>query len=151
MALLYLAIPLTTHAITRVALVIGNSDYTASLLKNPENDADDITEWLTSLGFDVELVKNADKRQMIDSIRAFNAKLRNDGTIGLFFYTGHAVDVNGINYLIPLETNIQEENEPVVLVRKKASSDYTGSRQAPPVRRPDTKVILSRGSRLVVF
>jgi len=85
----------------RIALVIGNSDYKVSPLKNAINDAEDITLALKKLNFDVTLIKNANKREMKDAIYDFSEDLTKD-TVGLFYYAGHAAQYHGENYLIPI-------------------------------------------------
>ena len=51
----------------RIALVIGNSDYKVSPLKNAINDAEDISQALKKLNFDVTLIKNANKRELLNT------------------------------------------------------------------------------------
>jgi Caspase domain len=93
----------------RLALVIGNGTYTnAPPLKNPPNDATDMANTLSSLGFAVEHGVNLTQREMKSMIRAFGQKLK-DGSQGLFFYAGHGIQLNGRNYLIPVEADIQSE------------------------------------------
>jgi len=98
------------NAELRTALIIGNNKYKSSPLKNPINDANDMKKVLTSNGFNVMFLTNANKRQMEKSIKTFGKKLQKGG-IGLFFYAGHGMQVNGINYLIPIGSNIFEEDE----------------------------------------
>ena len=97
-------------AVNRVALVVGNNDYKSSPLKNPVNDAQDTAYVLKNLGFEVLLLKNADKRSMISSLNKFSQKLSN-AEIGIFYFAGHGVQINGTNYLIPVNNNIQEKSE----------------------------------------
>lgn len=93
----------------RVALVIGNAAYDAEAqLKNPVNDAQDIHAALKALGFEVELVSNADRRRMRGGIRDFVQSLRRGG-IGLFYFAGHGIESKGRNYLIPVGADIKEE------------------------------------------
>ena len=92
----------------RLALVIGNSAYQTAPLKNPLNDAEDMTATLKKMGFKVILKKNADQRTMEDTIRYFGRQLRNGG-IGLFYFAGHGMQVDGRNYLIPIDTQIESE------------------------------------------
>lgn len=94
----------------RLALVIGNSAYQMAPLKNPLNDAEDMALNLKNLGFDVILKKNADQRTMEDTIRYFGKQLRNGG-VGLFYFAGHGMQVNGRNYLIPIDAKIESEND----------------------------------------
>lgn len=94
--------------VERLALVIGNSAYQTAPLKNPLNDAEDMTATLKKMGFKVILKKNADQRTMEDTIRYFGRQLRNGG-IGLFYFAGHGMQVDGRNYLIPIDTQIESE------------------------------------------
>ena len=94
----------------RIALVIGNSAYKSSPLRNPVNDAQDIAAALKKLGFDVMHSENADQITMKRAIRQFGRKLR-EGGIGLFYYAGHGVQVKGRNYLIPIGAQIETESE----------------------------------------
>jgi hypothetical protein len=94
----------------RVALVVGNSNYKVGALKNPVNDASDIASKLEKLGFEVTLLKDADRRSFDQQIREFRNNLKN-ADIRLFYYAGHGMQVDGINYLIPTDTNIQFEDE----------------------------------------
>jgi uncharacterized caspase-like protein len=93
---------------SRIALVIGNGSYKSSPLKNPLNDANDMADVLRKLGFSVQLKINADQRSMEVSIRTFGKKLRSGG-IGLFYFAGHGLQVDGRNYLIPTGADIESE------------------------------------------
>jgi uncharacterized caspase-like protein len=96
----------------RVALVIGNGAYqNIRTLKNPANDAADVAAALQELGF--ELVGggagvNLTQAQMRQRIREFGQKLRGGG-VGVFYYAGHGVQLNGKNYLIPVEIDVASE------------------------------------------
>lgn len=94
----------------RVALVIGNGAYEVAPLKNPVNDAQDIARVLGEIGFEVIHKENLGQNEMKRAIRAFGEKLRNGG-IGLFYYAGHGVQVNGINYLVPVDAKVESEEE----------------------------------------
>jgi formylglycine-generating enzyme required for sulfatase activity len=115
----------------RVALVIGNSSYTVSPLKNPANDADDIAQALQALNFRVTRLNNATNRQMVEAINAFGQELRKGG-VGLFFFAGHGVQSRGRNYLIPVGANISSEDqlefESVDANRVLAAMDAAGNR-----------------------
>jgi len=97
----------------RVALVIGNSDYGKSTgsLKNPVNDAADIAKKLALAGFKVTKLLNASRGQMKQAIRTFSRELGTRGTVGLFYFAGHGVQVEGENFLIPVGADIQSEFE----------------------------------------
>jgi formylglycine-generating enzyme required for sulfatase activity len=95
----------------RVALVIGNGDYdSVGKLKNPVNDAIGIAEVLSKVGFKVTLKTNQNRRQMIEAIQEFGEAIKNGG-VGVFYFSGHGVQVNGDNYLIPVSAAIKSESE----------------------------------------
>ncbi len=94
----------------RFALVIGNSHYQTSPLNNPVNDAQDIAQLLEKIGFQVSLKKDQSQSEMRAAIRDFGYKIRNGG-VGLFYYAGHGMQINGENFLIPIGNDIQEEDE----------------------------------------
>jgi formylglycine-generating enzyme required for sulfatase activity len=93
----------------RIALVIGNGTYTsAPLLKNPPNDAKDMADALSRLGFNVEQGIELNQRLMKQMIRQFGQKLKAGGQ-GIFYYAGHGVQSKGRNYLIPVDAVIESE------------------------------------------
>lgn len=88
----------------RFALIIGNSNYQkGAALRNPANDAQSIATALKSLHFQVIIKEDATKREMDDSIRNFSEKLNGDD-IGLFYFAGHGMQVEGENYLVPVDS-----------------------------------------------
>jgi len=97
---------------SRVALVIGNSAYADIPLANPANDARLIDATLRGLGFDVVLVVDADQKAMKYAIVEFGERLAQAGgdAVGLFFYAGHGLQVDGQNYLVPLAAQIEKES-----------------------------------------
>ena len=92
----------------RYALVIGNNRYKDAPLNNPVNDARDIASVLEKLDFEVSLKENAGIREMEKAIRTFGKKIRKGG-VGLFYFSGHGLQLNGENFLIPIDADIQEE------------------------------------------
>lgn len=92
----------------RVALVIGNGAYPEDPLANPVNDATDVANALKEIGFEVTLLKNADRRKIDEAVEAFNKQLR-QGDIGIFYYAGHGVQVGGENYVIPIDAKLARE------------------------------------------
>ncbi|MCK9197720.1 MAG: DUF1566 domain-containing protein [Syntrophales bacterium] len=94
----------------RTALVIGNSNYSSSPLKNPVNDATDMAVALKRLGFEVILKKNVRHQEMEEAVEEFGKRLRKGG-VGLFYYAGHGVQVSGVNYLIPIGAKINKESD----------------------------------------
>jgi uncharacterized caspase-like protein len=97
------------NAQKRVALVVGNTHYAHSpVLSNPVNDASDIAEVLKSLGFEVMLGLDLDKRAFDLKVRDF-ARALSDADTGLFFYAGHGLQLSLQNYLIPVDAAIEGE------------------------------------------
>jgi len=95
----------------RVALVIGNSAYkNTAPLKNPSNDAVDIAETLRQLGFEVIDGTDLSKREMEKRIRAFADKLAG-ADVGLFFYAGHGLQVDGRNFLAPVDATLKSDTD----------------------------------------
>jgi formylglycine-generating enzyme required for sulfatase activity len=87
----------------RVALVIGNSAYTnAPALTNPKNDAEDMAAALKALGLTVILGTDLDKRAMDRKILEFSNAL-SGADVGVFHYSGHGLQVAGVNYLVPID------------------------------------------------
>jgi formylglycine-generating enzyme required for sulfatase activity len=97
-------------AIQRTALVIGNSNYEQGPLRNPANDARAMGNTLKDLGFEVTLNFNLNLRQMDEAVRAFGQKIK-DGGIGLFYFAGHGVQVEGVNYLAPVGVRVEKEQD----------------------------------------
>ncbi len=95
----------------RTALIIGNGSYVDVPLRNPVNDATDMSSVLKSLGFEVLFYTDLDQNGMKKAIREFGSKLRANGGVGLFYYAGHGVQVKGINYLIPVRAQVNSEEE----------------------------------------
>ena len=92
----------------RVALVIGNGAYASSPLKNPPGDARAMASALRDLGFEVIHKQDLSQKEMKKAIRDFGDQLAAGG-VGLFYYAGHGMQVNGKNYLIPVDAHIQGE------------------------------------------
>jgi TPR repeat protein len=97
----------STEAGTRLALVIGNGNYkNVPALENPANDAADLAKALRNVGFEVIEQQNASREAMTKALRDFSARLR--GTeVALFFYAGHGLQMNGENYLLPVDADLQ--------------------------------------------
>lgn len=107
--------PLPTSSISasgysnRYALVIGNSAYAESPLRNPVNDARTIADELKALKFDVTAYVNVDKVKFKEAIREFEAKVTQNKGVALFYYAGHGLQYNGVNYLVPVNAKIVRE------------------------------------------
>ena len=94
----------------RVALIIGNSRYDDSPLKNPVNDARLMAKTLKELDFEVIVKTDANYADMMESIDKFGEKIRGGG-VGLFYYAGHGMQIDGINYLIPIKSGISNDKQ----------------------------------------
>jgi len=95
----------------KISLVIGNDLYAnASRLNNSINDARAISKSLKKLGFEVMTYENVKQKTMKKAIDTFGAKLKNYDT-GLFFYAGHGVQVDGYNFLIPIDAKLNSQND----------------------------------------
>lgn len=94
----------------RTALLIANGKYkNFGNLATPVNEARELKKSLEKLGFSVTIVENAGREKITDSLYDFQKKLEAGGGIGFFHYGGHAVQVNGKNYLIPVDADIPDE------------------------------------------
>jgi hypothetical protein len=100
------------HAEHRVALVIGNSNYRAvSVLPNPVNDAKAIADLLRGAGFDVTAATDLAQADMRHAIKDFAGRIAQAGpdTVALVFYAGHGLQVDGENFLVPVDARIADQ------------------------------------------
>ena len=100
----------------RIALVIGNAQYSGPMLPamgTPANDADLMAKTLTNLGFKVITVTDVDQKMMKRAINAFGDMLASAGptATSLFFYSGHGISVGGESYMVPLNAHIERESD----------------------------------------
>lgn len=97
---------------SRNALLIANEKYqNVSELHTPINEASGLAPVLKQLGFNVKLLQNASQSEMYDAVESFKKTLSKDGGIGFFHYGGHAIQVDGVNYLIPIDAVISDPNK----------------------------------------
>ena len=96
----------------RVALVIGNNNYQGvmSKLSNPVNDAKSIRDILSRRGFDVIYREDVSKKSLRDSLGKFYSKISKGG-VGMLYFSGHGLEVDGQNYLIPVDANIKAKSD----------------------------------------
>lgn len=106
MLLLLLIVPLGTSmslAAKRLALVIGNNDYTeVPKLEKAVGDATAIGEKLAAMGFDVTTAFNMDRRNLNQALSKLYGKIEPGDTV-LIQYSGHGVEIAGQNYLLPID------------------------------------------------
>jgi len=89
---------------------IGNGSYAEARLRNPLNDARAMEQSLRDVGFEVVKREDLTKRAMEEEIRAFGKRLKRGG-VGLFYFAGHGVQINGANYLLPIDSTIEKEQD----------------------------------------
>ena len=95
----------------RIALVIGNSAYEkTATLANPGSDAKAMSESLTRLGFEVISGYDLTRLKFERLIRTFSKKLRG-ADVGLLYYAGHGMQVSGQNYLVPVDAELESEDD----------------------------------------
>lgn len=93
---------------SRVALVIGNAAYPQDPLRNPVNDARAMAASLRRLGFTVLMHENTTKAAMEQAVLDYGRRIAAGG-VGIFFYAGHAMQVRGRNFLVPVDAQIDQE------------------------------------------
>lgn len=108
MMLVLLLLSSNIFAIERYALVIGNSSYSDSPLQNTINDAIDISDRFQSMGYRVTTLLDGNKEEIDRAVIDLRSRVNNSDMV-VFFYAGHGVQINGENYLIPVNELIESE------------------------------------------
>ena len=105
----------------RIALVIGQSAYrSVPALPNPANDAKAVTQMLTDSGFEVSTAADLSQSELRQQVSAFAGKVAAKGadTVALVFYAGHGLQIDGENYLVPIDVDPKREADiPIQAVR----------------------------------
>jgi hypothetical protein len=113
--------PHSTRGESRLALVIGQSAYhSVPALPNPVRDARAIAQALTDVGFEVTSASDLSEHQMRERIGEFAGRLATKGpdTVALVFYAGHGVQIDGENYLMPIDVVPKREADvPIQAIR----------------------------------
>jgi hypothetical protein len=102
------------QAESRVALVIGNSAYQANKpLNNPVNDAQAVSQMLNQAGFEVVMAFDLTRDIMKQTVEEFAARVLEKGnnTVAMVYYAGHGVQVDGENFLIPIDAKFNGEDD----------------------------------------
>lgn len=109
-AVLFLSIVVVpASADNRVALVIGNGAYSrAPHLSNPAHDAEDVAAALKRSGFEIIVATDVEKAGMEEAIIKF-ARATRAADVAMFYYSGHALQFEGINYLMPVDAQLNDE------------------------------------------
>jgi uncharacterized caspase-like protein len=98
--------------VSRLALIIGNGHYpdASEPLSQPINDARALTDTLRRDGFDVDVVEDAGRDDMVRAIDRLKAKIKRDAVVMLFF-GGYGVQVGRESYMIPVDAKIWKETD----------------------------------------
>src|SRR5258708_26276466 len=95
----------------RVALIVGASNYAhATKLAHPPDDARDMAAALRRLGFEVDLVLDPDRTALEGAVRRWGQKSRG-ADASLFYYSGHALEAQGVNWILPASANIGSDRD----------------------------------------
>lgn len=94
------------------ALVIGNAGYSQRPLANPRNDAALMAATLKKLGFSVTQADDLSRKQLFESVNTF-AEALPTGAVALVYYAGHGMQINGANYLLPVDLTLTSEQATV--------------------------------------
>lgn len=120
----------TLQAGSRTALVIGNDRYepAAGALRNSGNDAKAVARVLRQLGFSVIERHDVTRDQLLKALGEFRKTL-NDAEVGLFYYAGHGLSVDGANYLVPIKSGFETEASDDVAQRLQAETRLVNAEQ----------------------
>ncbi len=94
----------------RVALVVGNNNYPTMRLRNAVNDARSMRGVLRQLGFSVQVAENTGRADLQRAVRGFIGSI-NPGDVAMFYYSGHGIQVDGENFLVPTDFDAVDEIE----------------------------------------
>lgn len=92
----------------RSALVVGNGAYAHDPLPNAVNDARAIGSALRAIGFEVTVIVNADHHTMRRAVAGFSERLQSGG-LGLFYFSGHGLQIEGADHLVPVNADVASE------------------------------------------
>ena len=107
---LFAAVSSLSSQENKTALIIGNSSYSHfSRLTQPLGEARQMSAALRRLGFDVTLLLDGTQDEMYGALTDFEYKLKSRGGLAFFHFGGHGVQVDGANYLIPVDSEIPDE------------------------------------------
>ena len=92
----------------KLALVVGNGAYPKWPLRNPANDARAVAQALTNVGFSTTSVIDVTLQNLDRAVSAFVAKVKQGDTVA-FYYAGHGIQLEGENYLVPVDFDAKDE------------------------------------------
>ena len=100
----------SAHA-ARYALLIGNDSYQeVPTLRNARADAEAMGTALQKAGYTVTVMKDRDLKQMKDDVREFKSQIKGGDEV-FFFYSGHGVQIEAMNYLLPVDVRAESEDQ----------------------------------------
>ncbi|MEO8318556.1 MAG: caspase family protein [Bradyrhizobium sp.] len=113
----------TAQAANRFAFVVGNDTYqNVDPLRKAVNDARSIAQAVQTIGFQVTLGENLTRRQFIERFSAFENRIQ-PGDTAFLFYSGHGVELDGANYLIPVDAPRVAADQQSLLKDESISTD----------------------------
>lgn len=120
----------TLQAGSRTALVIGNDRYesAAGALRNSGNDAKAVARALRQLNFSVIERHDVTRDQLLKALGEFRKTL-SDAEVGLFYYAGHGLSVDGANYLVPIKSGFGADASDDVAQRLQAETRLVNAEQ----------------------
>lgn len=92
----------------KLALVVGNAAYPKSPLRNPLNDARSVAASLQEVGFQAEIAADVSLRNLEAAVNRFVARVKH-GDVAVFYYAGHGIQLEGENYLVPVDFDAKDE------------------------------------------
>jgi uncharacterized caspase-like protein len=92
----------------KVALTIGNSNYSNSPLTNPVNDARAIGTALRNSGFDVTIKLDAPRGEIAAAVQAYTQALAERQAVGVFYFAGHGLQLAWRNYMVPVDASLNQ-------------------------------------------
>lgn len=99
---------LVVESSQKLALVVGNAAYPKSPLRNPLNDARSVAGSLSELGFQIETAFDLPLRSLEATVNRFVGRVRAGDTV-VFYYAGHGIQLEGENYLVPVDFDAKDE------------------------------------------
>ena len=113
--LLLISVSVFSFAANRIALVIGNSNYSEiGKLENPRQDAIDVSKTLQEMGYKTSLILDAGEAKLRKEARSFSA-LSESSDLALVYYSGHGAQINGVNYILPTDLELPKSESDIEL------------------------------------
>lgn len=102
----------SSFAQKRLALIIGNNRYIAQdSLRNPVNDARLLNRKLKECGFETFVYENVTRKKLTEAVNKFYDRINADKSVALFYYSGHGIQSEGENFLIPVDAVIKSKTD----------------------------------------